>query len=372
MNSLISFFTGAGFLDLGFERAGFSVDMVNESDSDFLKGYRYSREHLGSPEPDYGHHLGSIEDFCTGKYVERLRNIVATIQNDGRKVGFVGGPPCPDFSIAGKQAGFEGDSGRLSGIYADLVCDAKPDFFVFENVKGLWSTKRHREFYDSMKEQFEIAGYTLNDRLINSMNYGVPQDRERIFLVGMLNANHDEKFPWEEFMETTDDIRKLPWPKERPFSPELREDNPENESLPVQYTIEHWFQKNDVLNHPNGEMAFKPKSPRFKTINEGQTKAKSFKRLHRWRYSPTAAYGNNEVHLHPYFPRRLSVSEALAIQSLPMNYQLPSDMTLSKSFKTIGNGVPYLAALGLAKTIDAFISRQNKINIHQPILMAAE
>ncbi len=78
---------------------------------------------------------------------------------------------------------------------------------------------------------------------------------------------------------------------------------------------------------------------------------KSYKRLHRWRYSPTAAYGNNEVHLHPYKARRLSISEALAIQSLPKKYELPQDITLSNAFKTVGNGVPYLAAKALAQTI---------------------
>ena len=84
---------------------------------------------------------------------------------------------------------------------------------------------------------------------------------------------------------------------------------------------------------------------------------KSYKRLHRWRYSPTAAYGNNEVHLHPYKPRRISAAEALAIQSLPKNFIIPEHISLSNMFKTIGNGVPYLAAKGLAETISVFIEK---------------
>ena len=74
----------------------------------------------------------------------------------------------------------------------------------------------------------------------------------------------------------------------------------------------------------------------------------------RWRYSPTAAYGNNEVHIHPYKPRRISAAEALAIQSLPAGFVLPPDMSLTNMFKTIGNGVPYLAARGIAKTLIQF------------------
>ncbi len=81
--------------------------------------------------------------------------------------------------------------------------------------------------------------------------------------------------------------------------------------------------------------------------------------MHRWRYSPTAAYGNNEVRLHPYKARRLSAAEALAIQSLPAKFELPPTMTLSDKFKTIGNGVPFVAALGIANTIiDFYIQNQ--------------
>ncbi|CSD78195.1 DNA (cytosine-5-)-methyltransferase [Vibrio cholerae] len=110
-------------------------------------------------------------------------------------------------------------------------------------------------------------------------------------------------------------------------------------------TVEHWFQKNDVNQHLNAKHHFRPYSDKFKTIQEGDDKKKSFKRLHRYRFSPTAAYGNNEVHLHPYKPRRLSAAEALAIQSLPKEFHLPPTMTLSDMFKTIGNGVPFLIAL---------------------------
>ncbi|HAA27826.1 MAG TPA: modification methylase NmeDIP, partial [Cyanobacteria bacterium UBA8553] len=73
-------------------------------------------------------------------------------------------------------------------------------------------------------------------------------------------------------------------------------------------------------------------------------------------YSPTACYGNNEVHLHPYKVRRLSVAEALSIQSLPKNFVLPENMSLTAMFKTIGNGVPYLASKGIARTIKDFLS----------------
>ena len=130
--------------------------------------------------------------------------------------------------------------------------------------------------------------------------------------------------------------------------------------LPKQYkelAVETWFRKNDVIHHPNGNDIFRVKAGlnKMQTIAEGDVSRKSFKRLHRWRYSPTAAYGNNEVHLHPYKIRRLSVAEAMAIQSLPDWFSLPPKMTLSNKFKVIGNGVPYLMSNVIAQTLNDFI-----------------
>ena len=95
---------------------------------------------------------------------------------------------------------------------------------------------------------------------------------------------------------------------------------------------------------------------RFNTVAEGDVKGKSFKRLHRWRYSPTAAYGNREVHLHPSERRRLTVREAMRIQSVPDAYALPVTMTLGKKFKAISNGVPVTLARVLAEQIASYLN----------------
>ena len=126
-----------------------------------------------------------------------------------------------------------------------------------------------------------------------------------------------------------------------------------SQGLPKELTVEYWFKQNDVLHHPNGNDIFEVKAGRQKisSIQEGDTSRKSFKRLHRWRYSPTAAYGHNEVHLHPYKERRISVAEAMAIQSLPKDFVVLQTLPLSQKFKMIGNGVPYLMAAAIAKTL---------------------
>lgn len=78
--------------------------------------------------------------------------------------------------------------GYLKHIF-DLICKEKPDFFIFENVKGLWRTKKHKEFYDKMCDKMKKQGYYLLDKLLNSLEYGVPQERERVIMIGIKAGN---------------------------------------------------------------------------------------------------------------------------------------------------------------------------------------
>ncbi|HUF03130.1 MAG TPA: DNA cytosine methyltransferase [Aridibacter sp.] len=361
--SVFSFFSGSGFLDLGFETNGFRVDFVNENHRPFVEAYKYARSRLGIDEPKFGHSLVSIEEFTNGSHKTTLSEHVTRIKNSGTLVGFIGGPPCPDFSIAGKNRGKKGSNGKLSETYVQTIIDQKPDFFVFENVKGLWRTKKHREFYEHLKRRVRGAGYSTTERLMNALEFGVPQDRDRIFLVGVkskLTPNRiSETFQWTRFTSYNKDdvLSTLVWPRAEKFEPGSSKPIPTSIAPYEELTVEYWFRQNCVASHPNCDAHFTPRSgiERMKSVDEGDDSRKSFKRLHRWRYSPTAAYGNNEVHLHPYEVRRISAAEALAIQSLPKDFELPEDMSLSNMFKTIGNGVPYLAASGLAKTIKCFI-----------------
>lgn len=357
---IFSYFSGAGFLDLGFERAGYEIGYVNEVHKPFLDAYKYSRRKMGTPQPTHGYFEGGIESCLYGEEAKRLDDLVKAAKRDKRLVGFIGGPPCPDFSIGGKNRGQHGENGKLSKIYIDLICKQKPDFFVFENVKGLYRTARHRLFFDGLKHQLDEAGYGCTERLINAIDYGAPQDRERIILFGVRKPQAKmnlPKFNWlSHTLHPEGKALSYPWPSAQPIA--IKRSQPKQ--IPVELTIQHWFEKNEVEHHPNAEHQFKPRAglAKFETLYEGDDSKKSYKRLHRWRYSPTAAYGNNEVHIHPYLPRRISVAEALAIQSLPKEFELPPGMTLSNMFKTVGNGVPFLAAHGLALTILEFLKRR--------------
>jgi DNA (cytosine-5)-methyltransferase 1 len=372
--SIFSFFSGAGFLDLGFETEGYSIEYVNEIHSPFLNAYKYARTKLRLDEPSYGYFDGDIADLLTRQRLH-LSDYIQDARIDANIIGFIGGPPCPDFSVGGKNRGRHGDQGQLSEAYFDLILQQVPDFFVYENVKGLWRTTKHRAFYEEMKHRLHQGNYVTTESLINSIEFGTPQDRDRIILLGFhknLLRNlripiKDEDitlngaFPWRKnVVYDRDAVFSLNWPDANPFV--------QNETLlpPTDIiqdlTVECWFRRNRVSEHPNAKHHFIPRAAlkRFLSINEGDVSKKSFKRLHRWRYSPTAAYGNNEVHIHPYKARRISAAEAMAIQSLPKEFALPPYMTLSDMFKTIGNGVPYLASKGLAKTLRDFLRVHNQ------------
>lgn len=360
---IFSFFAGAGFLDLGFEHEDANICYVNENHAPFMDAYKHSRKKLGLKPPTYGYEPGSIESLLHSK---KFSQQVSDEIDSGNIVGFIGGPPCPDFSVGGKNRGRDGDNGKLSKVYIDLICTHKPHFFLFENVKGLYRTKKHRDFFESLKRKLKKNGYVLDERLINSIEYGAPQDRDRIILVGFRRGlDLPRKMTWTGQVHSDRTAFQRNWPTTDEFGEGNKLDRPNGliESL----TVEHWFQKNDVLNHPNAKHCFTPRNglAKFLTIKEGDDSKKSYKRLHRWRYSPTAAYGNNEVHLHPYKARRISAAEALAIQSLPKEFELPNDMTLTNMFKAIGNGVPYLAARGLAKSIIQHLEGSHESNSKQ-------
>ena len=371
--SLFSFFSGVGFLDFGFESEGFNVEYVNEIHSPFLKGYCYSREKYGITPPSFGCHEFDIAELHRGSKGKELKSFMRQAELRTDVTGFIGGPPCPDFSVGGKNRGRAGENGKLSGNYIQLICERKPGFFLFENVKGLWQTKRHRAFYEVLKRKTQDAGYVTTERLINAIEYGAPQDRERIILIGFRGellkslgykfrdpqAELGISFPWLKHVTCrATEAFSLPWPSSEPFHADTPKVCPRG--IIKELTVEHWFRKNNVTKHPNALDCFKPRAglAKFLTVQEGDDSRKSYKRLHRWRYSPTACYGNNEVHLHPYKARRISVAEALAIQSLPNNFVLPSEIGLTNLFKTVGNGVPFLAAKGLAATIKGYLENQ--------------
>lgn len=344
---IISFFTGGGLLDLGLEQAGFQVVWTNEYDDSIADLYEAAMTQWRKAT----RRRPSSATVSCRKCITDLssRSVVRRAFPDGRPqvFGVVGGPPCPDFSNGGTHAGHRGENGRLTKTFVEMICSINPTFFLIENVAGLYLFKKHRRFLDSQLSKLRGKGYAVDVRLLNALELGVPQDRERLFVFGCRKRlvesisgkklGNDELgwFPWPR-LPKYGGVKRLEWPTTSKFGGTPKEPD----GIPIELTVyPALFGNGDPEKIPNGLDCLKSYSRKFRTRREGDVSAKSFKRLHRYRYSPTAWYGNREVHLHPWKPRRLSVREALRIQSAPDTYVLP-DGPLSPKFRLICNGVP--------------------------------
>lgn len=127
--TIFSFFSGAGFLDLGFEKSGYNIAFVNEYHRPFMETYIHSRRVLNFAEPEFGYYLRDVTEFTQENEPEKLAGLIREVRMNGELVGFIGGPPCPDFSVGGKNRGHEGENGKLTRTYVELICQQKPDFF---------------------------------------------------------------------------------------------------------------------------------------------------------------------------------------------------------------------------------------------------
>ncbi|MGC8817644.1 MAG: DNA cytosine methyltransferase [Candidatus Hadarchaeum sp.] len=348
----ISTYSGGGLMDIGFAQEGIIPVLAVEIDTDFSHAYEQAAVPLikASGNTSSSVAVKVLNEDLTGIDAKRLAGLAEDLSfanHFGVPVtGVLGGPPCQDFSIGGKNLGVKGDRGKLVFDFIEKVREMKPLFFVFENVKGLYTTKKHREnAFDKLVLAFREVGYLVQYRIINALEYGVPQDRERVFIVGFRKdlsvAYRAFRWPSPKYPG----VKALPWPAKNPVGAEVQTDP----RLPRELMVITAFQGVDHL--PNQEDFFQPRSPKFWQIEEGDDSRKSFKRLHRYRYSPTVAYGNNEVHLHPVENRRITVREALRLQTAPDTYVLPGDMSLTKKFKLVSNGVPVLLSRLLARSI---------------------
>jgi DNA (cytosine-5)-methyltransferase 1 len=286
---------------------------------------------------------------------------------DGKPAAFgvIGGPPCPDFSHGGLHAGINGKNGRLTQDFVDLICSIKPTFFVLENVTGLIKFKRHKVHFDKILKQLSNEGYETEYRILNALEFGVPQHRERVFLIGFKKSliiryrkatlgAEDAWFKWPSNPAYASAASRYSWPKTSAFGSTPAKPR----QIPPELCVGSYLVPKIMRSRvPNADSYFKPYSEKFGEVAEGDTSQKSFKRLHRYRYSPTACYGNNEVHLHPWEPRRLSLREAMRIQGIPDSYIIPDNVPLQTAFKLVSNGVPVPLSMNVAKAVRQTLTR---------------
>ena len=171
---IISLFSGAGGLDLGFVRAGFDIAMANEFDKKIWATYEKNHK---APLIK-----GDIRDIKESDFPDEVD-------------GIIGGPPCQSWSEAGALRGIDDERGQLFFDYIRILRDKQPKFFLAENVSGMLAN-RHSEAVQNIVSRFEECGYDVTIDLVNAADYGVPQDRKRVFYIGFRkDLNIKFKFP---------------------------------------------------------------------------------------------------------------------------------------------------------------------------------
>jgi DNA (cytosine-5)-methyltransferase 1 len=174
---LATMFSGIGAIEHAFQRLNISTEIVFASDIDKFVKQSYFANYRISEELWYD----DVQNIDGKKY-------------EGQIDILVGGSPCQSFSMVGKRGGFEDTRGTLFYDFARIVNDAKPKAFIFENVKGLTNHDNGITF-EIIKNTFAEIGYKFYYKVLNSKDFGIPQHRERIFIIGFLDTNREFSFP---------------------------------------------------------------------------------------------------------------------------------------------------------------------------------
>jgi DNA (cytosine-5)-methyltransferase 1 len=187
-NKVISLFSGAGGMDIGFEMAGFETVVAVEYDVSCCETLKKNRPNLSVIQGDLNK-ITTSEILAVGK----LKPTEAAV--------LVGGPPCQSFSLAGKRMGMDDPRGKLVLEFIRVVKESLPKVFVMENVRGManWQDgKAIDAIINEISEPIIFEGqeysYKINKAILNAVDYGAPQYRERIFIVGN-RLNKTFEFP---------------------------------------------------------------------------------------------------------------------------------------------------------------------------------
>ena len=327
---LISLFSGAGGLDLGFEKAGFTIAMANEFDKTIWA--TYEKNHTAP--------------LIKGD----IRSIAETDFPDGVD-GIIGGPPCQSWSEAGSLRGIEDDRGQLFYDYIRILRTKQPKFFLAENVSGMLAN-RHSEAVKNIVKMFEDCGYNVTITLVNAADYGVPQDRKRVFYIGFrkdLNIKFDFPKPTTPNEKDKVTLKEAIGDLQATAVPAL-EKNKANKNLTVpnheyyiggystifmsRNRVRAWDEQGFTVQASGRQCQLHPQAPKMRFVSHN-------KRIFEPDYE----------HLY----RRMTVRECARLQGFPDDFEFIYD-EVDTGYKMIGNAVPVLLAYEIAKAIKEALS----------------
>lgn len=371
--TVISLFTCGMSMDIGFSKAGFVTAYANDITGFACDTIRENRRDIHCDE-------GDISEIASGQILERA-GVAA-----GKVDLVIGGPPCQSFSTAGMRRGLNDKRGKVLLEYVRVIDDIRPKFFVFENVPGLISaSKKHISFYDRMSKEsvshdvrygslfesilaeFErLDGYKFAWRVLNAADYGVPQKRKRLVLIGSRIADPDEVFEKiERVARFTDPARptngRRPWRTLRDALEGLDDSEPECVKFPK------WGR---YLKHvpPGGCWINLPKRIRDRAMggaadsDDPKKKGKQggrrgfYRRLSWDAPAPTLVTSPAQLGsciCHPDEDRPLSVKEYARLQGFPDSWKFIG--STPQKYRMIGEAVPVDLARAIAAVIKKYL-----------------
>ncbi len=335
---IVSFFAGAGGLDLGFEKAGFDMVWANEYDKEIWETYEKN-------------HKNTVLD----------RRSIVDIANEEVPAcdGIIGGPPCQSWSEAGTLRGIKDKRGQLFFDFIRILKAKQPLFFLAENVSGMLAT-RHGQALENIKDMFKGAGYELSFKLLNVSNYGVPQDRKRVFFIGIRkDLGFQFQFPLENYpkvnlKEAIGDLKGSELPaKEKNYTNGEKCKIANHEYMIGGFSsmymsrnrVRAWDECSYTIQAGGRHAPLHPQAPKMELVDAN-------KRI----------FVPKKEHLY----RRLTVRECARIQTFPDDF-IFHYTKVAAGYKMIGNAVPVAMATVLAKSIKLQIEqslvKNKKLNL---------
>lgn len=331
--NVISLFSGCGGLDLGFEKAGFDIPVANEFDKTIWSTFKANHPNTKLIEGD----VRKVTKEDIAQYI------------DEEVDGIIGGPPCQSWSEAGALRGIEDERGQLFFDYIRILKEFKPKFFLAENVSGMLAN-RHSEAVQNILKLFDEAGYDVSLTLVNAKDYGVAQDRKRVFYIGFrkdLNINFS--FPKGS---TEDDEKKLTlkdviWDLQDTAVPaaEKNKHNPaainNNEYFTGAFStifmsrnrVRSWNEQGFTVQASGRQCQLHPQAPKMIKFAKNDCR-----------------FVKGKEHLY----RRMTIREVARVQGFPDDFKFIYENT-DVAYKMIGNAVPVNLAYEIAISIKNFL-----------------
>lgn len=332
---VVSFFAGAGGLDLGFEKAGFDVIWANEYDKEIWETYERN-------------HKNTILD---------KRSIVDIPSEEVPDCdGIIGGPPCQSWSEAGSKKGIADKRGQLFYEFMRILADKKPKFFLAENVSGML-LPAHKQALGNIKQMFQDIGYDLSFELLNVSDFCIPQDRKRVFFIGYRkDLGIKFEFPKPTTLDNKITLKKAIGDLKDNVLPAKEGNYTNGESCKVRNheymtggfssifmsrnRVRSWDEVSFTIQAGGRHAPIHPQAPKMNFIEQN-----------------VREFVKGQEHLY----RRLSVRECARIQTFPDSFTFYYKSVVA-GYKMIGNAVPVRMGKVLAEKI---LSDLNKIKISE-------